>query len=62
MFICRSAAWMLVTASPSATPGARLKDSVTAGKKPWWLTASGVVLAAKRVMALSGTWPVGDLT
>src|SRR5262249_62061727 len=42
MFICRSAACMRVTASPRDTPGARLNDSVTAGKKPWWVTASGV--------------------
>ena len=59
MFICRSAAWMFVTASPSAIPGARLNDSVTAGKKPWWFTASGVVPAEKCVMAESGTWLAG---
>src|SRR5690348_18020633 len=29
------------TASPSATPGARLNESVTAGNWPWWLTVSG---------------------
>ena len=63
MLISRSAAWMLCTASLSAMPGARLNESVTDGKKPWWLTASGVVLGAKRVMALSGTWaPVEDFT
>ena len=33
MFICRSAAWMLTTASPRAKPGARLKDKVTAGNE-----------------------------
>src|ERR1700746_2119638 len=63
MFICRSAAWMLATASPRATPGARLNESVTAGKKPWWFTASGVVLSAKCVKADRGTClPVLDLT
>src|SRR6266567_440094 len=63
MFICRSAAWILVTASPSAMPGARLNDSVTDGKKPWWFTASGVVLGVTRVIAESGTCaPVEDLT
>ncbi len=29
--------WIALTASPSATPGARLNDSVTAGNCPWWL-------------------------
>src|SRR5437773_6407845 len=63
MFICRSAAWIFVTASPSATPGARLKDRVTAGQKPWWFTASGVVLGVNFVMVESGTCaPVEDLT
>src|SRR5262245_19613020 len=63
MFICRSADWMLATAAPRATPGARLNESVTAGKKPWWFTASGVVLSAKWVKAERGTClPVLDLT
>ena len=34
----RSIAWIASTAWPSATPGARLNDSVTAGNWPWWLT------------------------
>ena len=40
-----------VTASPSATPGARLNDSVTAGNCAWWFTASAVrggLVAAER--------------
>ena len=54
---------MARTAWPSEAPGARLKESVTAGNWPWWLMASGAVLGAKRVKALSGTWaPVGDFT
>ena len=43
------------TASPSETPGARLKESVTTGNWPWWLTASGAVPVSMRVKALSGT-------
>src|SRR5215468_8648113 len=35
---------MFATASPKATPGARLNESVTAGKKPWWFTARGGAL------------------
>src|SRR5438067_1193077 len=33
---------MAVTACPSDTSGARLKDSVTAGNWPWWFTDSDV--------------------
>src|ERR1017187_8950859 len=44
-----------LTASPRATPGARLNDSVTAGTCPWWVIASGAVGGAYRVNALSGT-------
>src|SRR5262249_33629993 len=63
MFICRSAACMRVTASPRDTPGARLNDSVTAGKKPWWFTASGVVLSAEWGEVGRGSClPVVDLT
>ena len=63
MLMSRSAAWIAVTASPRAMPGARLKDSVTEGKKPWWFTASGVVVGWKCVMVLSGTClPVEDFT
>ena len=63
MLTSRSAAWMFCTASLRAMPGARLNDSVTDGKNPWWLTARGVVLGANLVMALSGTcWPVLDFT
>ena len=40
-------AWISSTASPSATPGARLNDSVTAGNWPWWLTDSGCDLVAE---------------
>ena len=59
----RSAACTAFTASPRATPAARLNDSVTAGNWPWWLTSSGVVRGAKCVKALSGTWaPVDERT
>ena len=32
------------TASPSAVPGARLNEIVTAGNWPWWLMVSGAIL------------------
>ena len=49
------------TASPSATPGARLNESVTDGNCPWWLTDSGVASARSVTSADSGTCaPVGD--
>ena len=60
-----SACWMASVAWPSATPGARLKQIVTAGNWPWWLIDSGrtgtVVHLTK---ADSGTCSpvVGDLT
>jgi membrane-associated PAP2 superfamily phosphatase len=53
--ICRSAAWIAVTACPSATPGARLNDSVVAGSCPWWLIDSGVGEIPKVAMLESGT-------
>jgi hypothetical protein len=37
---------MALTASPSATPGARLKEKVTDGKTLEWFTANGAVDAA----------------
>src|SRR6266852_2371086 len=59
----RSAAWTASTAWLRETPRARLKDRVTEGNWPWWLTDSGVVLGTKRVKPLMGTCaPVGDLT
>src|SRR5580765_3834938 len=61
--ICRSAFLMAVTAWPRATPGARLKDSVTAGNWPWWLMARGVVPGTKRVNEDRGTCaPDADFT
>ena len=42
-------------ASPSATPGARLNESVTAGNWLWWFTASAAVVGANRAIAPSGT-------
>ena len=54
---------MASTASPSATPGCRLKEMVTAGKRPWWFTASGAVMEVSLAMALKGTcFPLGDVT
>ena len=62
--ICRTAALIASTASPSAAPGARLNDIVTAGNWLWWLIDSGctgIVLQCTKVD--SGTaWPVDDLT
>src|SRR5580698_9316230 len=43
------------TASLSAVPGFRLKDTVTAGSWPRWLMLSGIVPALILVTALSGT-------
>ena len=39
--ISRIAALIASTASPSAAPGARLKEIVTAGNWLWWLIDSG---------------------
>src|SRR5690349_20230822 len=46
---------MIWTASLSDRPGAMLNEMVLATKRPWWLTASGVVPGPKWVNALSGT-------
>ena len=55
--------WIFSTAWPSATPGARLNDSVTAGNWPWWLTVSGATLVVKWATVLSGTCaPFGPVT
>src|SRR5215469_14632333 len=55
-----SSAWILSTAWPRETPGARLKERVTAGNWPSWLTESGSTLGVKWASALSSTWaPVG---
>ena len=51
----RAAPSTALTASPRATPGARLNESVTDGKRPWWFTCSGAALGSKRVSAVSGT-------
>ena len=47
---------MAVMASPRATPGAVLKESVTAGNCPWWEMDSGETVGVMWVKALSGTW------
>ena len=46
--------WIAVTASPSAKPGARLNEIVTAGCWPWWLTSSGPTDGTGMVTADSG--------
>src|SRR5689334_11449758 len=46
---------MALIASLSASPGARLKENVTAGNWPWWLTASGAVAGPYFATALNGT-------
>ena len=43
------------TASPSAWPGARLKDRVTAGSCPKWFRVSGPTVSSSRATASSGT-------
>jgi len=46
------------TASPSAPPGGRLKDRVTAANWFWWLTCNGLVRpVSSRTKVDSGTWP-----
>src|SRR2546426_10557201 len=61
--ISRSAVWMARTAWPRETPGARLKESVTAGNWPWGLMARAGGPVSKWLKAESGTWaPVADLT
>jgi hypothetical protein len=48
------AALMALTASPRAMLGARLKKTVTDGKRPWWLTWMGPVPVPNFVTAVSG--------
>ena len=61
MPITRSADEMMLTASPSAAPGARLKESVTEGNCSWCAIASGAVVRVIWAKAESGTcvfdWP-----
>src|SRR5271157_1169656 len=52
-----SASLITLTASPSATPGARLKERVTEGNTPEWFTDRGAVAARKWVKAARGTMP-----
>ena len=50
-------------ASPSAVPGLRLKESVTAGSWPTWFTDSGPRLVPTVAIVLRGTsWPAGART
>ncbi len=63
--ISRAAWFTASTASPSATPGCRLKLSVTAGNCPWWAIDSGPIwLESTCTSVESGTAaPVsGDFT
>src|SRR5207247_8565927 len=55
--IWRSAARIASTASPREKPGARLKERVTAGNWPWWLTARGTRAGSKEARALRGNGP-----
>src|SRR4030042_4053042 len=51
------------TASPRAVPGRRLKESVTEGICPEWVTVSGPRLLLRSATAFSGTRrPEEDLT
>ncbi len=47
------------TASPSASPGARLKLSEIAGNCAWCEIASGAVVRVSVATADSGTWAPG---
>ena len=55
----RAASSTRATASPSATPGITLKDSVTDGNWPVWLTDSGPTPVDTVVTLDSGSNPVG---
>ena len=46
---------MALVASPNEASGARLKEIVTTGNWPWWLTDNGAERDSKCVNALSGT-------
>src|SRR5437899_5280376 len=48
------------TAAPRETLGGRLKDTVTAGNWPWWLTASAVARCSIVASVERGTWPPAD--
>src|SRR3954469_1051087 len=49
------ARWTAASAAPSATPGARLNDTVTAGNWPWWVMVKGCVVSAIVAIASIGT-------
>ncbi|MCY1346345.1 hypothetical protein D9M69_324280 [compost metagenome] len=51
-----SSARIASTASPSATPSARLKDTVAAGNCAMWLIASRVSRSSTLASADSRTW------
>src|SRR5450755_4877599 len=53
--ICNCVCSISLVASPSAAPGARLNDIVTAGNCPWWATASDVLVGPKCANADKGT-------
>ena len=53
--VSRATLWTSLTASPSDVPGLRLKDSVTAGSWPMWLTVSGPTDRSSRLTVSSGT-------
>src|SRR5260370_33673958 len=51
----RCACSIAFVASPKEPFGARLKEIVTAGNCPWWVTARGAVRGLKWLNVLSGT-------
>ncbi len=53
--VSRAARCTASTACPSATPGRRLNEIVTAGICPMWLTESGPTPGVMRATALNGT-------
>ena len=58
-----AADWICVTASPRATPGARLNEIVTDGSCPVWLTLKGPAPVVTRATVLSGiSLPADDRT
>src|SRR5204863_8202777 len=54
MPITRSADAMMLTASPKASPGVRLKESVTEGNCSWCAIASGAVMRV--IWAKAESW------
>ena len=61
--VSAAAAWIWVTASPSASPGARLNEMFTDGSWPKWFTWNGPTFVFRRATDSSGiSRPLFDRT